>query len=238
MQVIHWGSRVLGTCLVAILFLQSASSRAQFFVPRSQVEDFGAPLGAAPLSPPPPISPLGIGLIKDFEGWQPIAYDDPAGYCTIGYGHLIAKQKCSQVSLEDEFRGTWSLDKGNDRLEIDTRTSRAAVQRLVTRELEDYQFSALSSFVFNVGKENFAGSTLLQLINDGDLQIARNEFAKWVMSKGRVYKGLQDRRACEAALFSNGLEGRQGKFERVECVSLGAAPSTQSLIDIDVGEKK
>src|SRR5438105_3401606 len=40
---------------------------------------------------PKPIIQLALDLIKAYEGWSPWAYDDPAKYCTIGYGHLIKK---------------------------------------------------------------------------------------------------------------------------------------------------
>ncbi|SOE81960.1 Phage-related lysozyme (muramidase), GH24 family [Caballeronia arationis] len=222
-----------------ILLLFATISQAQYFIPQSQIEDFGATLGAAPSSPPRPMTPLGMGLVMDFEGWQPNAYDDPVGYCTIGYGHLIAmNEKCARVALKPQFAGTLSLEDGRALLERDTQTSRAIVEALVTREIDDDKFSALSSFAFNVGKDKFARSTLLQLVNNGDFQIASVEFSRWVKAKGQVFKGLQDRRACEAALFLGNLTGdSQGNFTRRECVTLGAAPSTELLIDIDVGEQ-
>lgn len=210
---------------------------AQYLTPRSQIEDFGPQRGAAPSSVPRPIMQLGVGLVMDFEGWRPIAYDDPVGLCTIGFGHLIALKRCSQINLK-EYAGALSQDQGAALLELDTRTSRAIVQKSVTRELEEHEFSALSSFAFNVGKEHFAQSTLLKLVNSGENQFASIEFSRWVKAKGKIFKGLQDRRACEAALFLGRLNGdSQGRFTRVECVTHGAAPSAETLIDIDVGEQ-
>ena len=34
-------------------------------------------------------SPAAVGVIKHFEGYSPILYNDAAGYPTIGFGHLI-----------------------------------------------------------------------------------------------------------------------------------------------------
>jgi GH24 family phage-related lysozyme (muramidase) len=34
-------------------------------------------------------SPAALGIIKHFEGYSPIIYQDAAGYDTIGFGHLI-----------------------------------------------------------------------------------------------------------------------------------------------------
>src|SRR5262245_23325494 len=43
---------------------------------------------------PRKIVQIALNLIKVFEGWVPYLYNDPAGYCTVGYGHLIAKNTC------------------------------------------------------------------------------------------------------------------------------------------------
>lgn len=224
--------------IVAFVSMLATASQAQQILSRSQLEDFGQSLGVAPTVVPRPLPGLAIGLIKDFEGWQPKAYDDPVGLCTIGYGHLIGMKKCAELDL-GAFPTTLSPERGEQLLELDTRTSRAAVHSLVKRELTHDQFGALSSFAFNVGKNNFATSTLLKLVNTGEDKYAQVEFLRWVKAKGKVFKGLQDRRACEAALFSGALKGNSnGKFNRAECISLGIAPGTADLIDVEVGEKK
>ena len=33
-------------------------------------------------------SPAAVGVIKHFEGYSPVIYEDAAGYPTIGFGHL------------------------------------------------------------------------------------------------------------------------------------------------------
>lgn len=225
---------LIGLCFLAIT--ASPISNAEYLIPRSQIEDFGSSLGAAPSSVPRPMTSLGIGLLIDFEGWRPAAYNDPAGLCTIGFGHLIAMKKCADIDLQ-QFAKPLTKDQGLTLLDEDTRSSRAVIQKLVTRNLDDNEFSALSSFAFNVGKTNFGKSTLLKYVNSGDDKYAASEFQRWVKSKGQVYKGLQDRRACESALFLGRIiGGGDGMFKRAECVTLGAAPSAGSLIDIDVGE--
>ena len=225
---------IIGACLLALT--ASRIANAEYLIPRSQLEDFGASLGAAPSAAPRPMTTLGIGLVMDFEGWRSAAYNDPAGLCTIGFGHLVAMKKCADVDLK-EFSKTLTRDQGLAILDQDTRSSRAAVQKLATRDLDDNEFSALSSFAFNVGKVNFGKSTLLKYVNSGDNQYAAAEFQRWVKAKGQIYQGLQDRRACEAALFLGRIKGdAKGIFTRAECVTLGAAPNAASLIDIDAGE--
>ncbi|MGR4871848.1 lysozyme [Variovorax sp. LARHSF232] len=222
--------------LFVCLLIFSTTGATQDLIPRSQIEDLELQQGAAPSSPPRPLTPLAFGLIMDFEGWRPSPYNDPVGYCTIGYGHLIALKPCDQVDL-GQFRRPLSQSDGQNMLEFDTRSARLFVHKLVAKDLTEEQFSALSSFAFNVGKAKFAKSTLLELVNMGEYKLASVEFLRWVKAKGQVFKGLQDRRNCESALFLDQLQGDlQGKFSRGECVSSGVAPPTDRFIDVDVGE--
>ncbi|MBB4288096.1 lysozyme [Rhizobium leguminosarum] len=225
---------------LSILFLASAHAESQVqlsHVPsQSQVEDFNEPRGASKGVEARPILVIASELIKYFEGWYPSAYDDPAAYCTIGYGHLIALQACASIDL-GEFARPLSKGAGAALLEKDTRTARIAVQRYVKVDLSDEQFSALASFTFNVGKEKFADSTLLELVNDGDFDAAANQFGRWIKAKGKVLPGLKDRRACEAALFRGNLQsGKNSTFDRSDCAGLGVASGAGPVIDIFVGE--
>lgn len=216
---------------------QSEMPRDMRVPPRSLIEDFSIALGAAPSGGVRRIVPLAPELIMTFEGWEPSPYDDPSGYCTLGYGHLIKKSGCATIDLSAY---TFPLTKvmGMELLEADTRTARVAVQRLVRQEMKDNEFGALSSFVFNVGKDNFAQSTMLKLLNEGAFNAAAKEFGKWVVSNNKVLSGLVSRRSCEAALFKNQLTpGAGGVFIRADCESLGAAPSGGDLIDIDTGKE-
>lgn len=239
----HKITTISGQVLLLAFALQVQLTHAQttvpreFFIPQSQIEDFGSAMGIAPSSPPRPIVKLGLGLIKEFEGWRPKFYDDPVGYCTIGYGHLIALKKCSETTL-GEFSKPLTIGRGQEILEIDTQSARTAVLRLVKVDLTDQQFGALSSFVFNVGKGNFSNSTLLRHVNDGNHELATKEFLRWIRSKGQVFKGLRHRRTCESALYLDKLIGSKvGEFLGGECrPQPGIASSPVDEIDITTGE--
>ena len=56
---------------------------------QSQIEDLAGGLGITVPSGIRPIVPLAPELIMAFEGWRPSPYDDPSGYCTVGFGHLL-----------------------------------------------------------------------------------------------------------------------------------------------------
>lgn len=229
--------------LAALLMLAvPAKGRAQTsateagLVSQSQIEDFGQALGAAEASAARPVNRLTLEMIKDFEGWVPSAYNDPVGYCTIGYGHLIAMKRCEEVDLGD-FRKTLTPADGETLLQRDTASARLAVQRWVTVDLTDDQFGALVSFVFNVGKVHFQRSTLLGILNAGNYKQAPAEMRRWVTAKGQVLTGLVQRRSCEAAQFRGDLKlTRDGRFDRGSCANLGIADGIGPLIDINTGE--
>ena len=205
--------------------------------PRYLVEEFGQVLGATEAARARPLLETALELIANFEGWVPSAYNDPAGYCTIGYGHLIALEQCSSSNI-GEFSGELTLDEGRGLLESDTVGARLTVQRLVNVDLNDRQFGALTSFVFNVGGENFRRSTLLRLLNDGNYLAASQQLPRWIRAGGKVYNGLINRRACEAALFNGeAVTGPQGRFNRALCAPLGVTPPPGEIIDIDIGEQ-
>lgn len=139
-------------------------------------------------------SPKGIALIKEFEGLRLKAYKCPGGVWTIGYGHT-AGVKSGMVITEAQAEEYLKADL-------------IAFERYLNGlglALNQNQFDALVSFIYNVGTGNFSSSTLLRKVraNPQDNSIV-DEFLRWVYSKGRVLPGLQRRRLAEMKLyFSN-----------------------------------
>lgn len=141
-----------------------------------------------------------LALVKHFEGFHRVTvlrpvvmstpYICPAGYWTIGYGH-VCRQDHPAIS---EPQGEAYLDQ-------DLNIARAAVARLITWPLQPAQFDAMTSWTFNLGSGRLKGSTLRAVINRGDLGAAPAEIRKWVYGGGRKLQGLVDRREAEAALF-------------------------------------
>ncbi|MDZ5448623.1 lysozyme [Labrys sp. ZIDIC5] len=222
-------------------YSQQETPPADHIMAGSQIEDFKLQqLGIATTAPARPITPLAMDLIKDFEGWSAIPYNDPVGYCTVGYGHLLSLNRCEKIDLKKVENGRFaqpiSTEKGLEILEEDTRSARRAVQQLVKVDTTDDQFSALSSFVFNVNKENFSKSHLLIFVNQRNYKLAEREFPRWIKAKGEVLQGLIDRRKCEVNLFRGELRyNPKGKFDRKSCASLGIA-SGLTAVDIRKGE--
>ena len=139
-------------------------------------------------------SPKGIALIKEFEGLRLKAYLCPGGVWTIGYGHTAGVKPGMLISKA----------QAEEYLKADL----IAFERYLNvlgLALNQNQFDALVSFIYNVGTGNFSSSTLLRKVraNPQDNSIM-DEFLRWVYSKGRVLPGLQRRRLREMKLyFSN-----------------------------------
>jgi len=135
----------------------------------------------------------GLDIIKHHEGFSSKVYICPAGYPTIGYGHLI-------LSHEDFGEGITKL-QAEDLLRHDVRIAEHAVLRLITVPLTDNQFNALVSFTFNLGGGALQRSTLRRVINRGNHAGVPQQLMRWVWANGRKLNGLIRRRKDEAALY-------------------------------------
>ena len=133
-------------------------------------------------------SDKGINLIKKYEGFRAKAYKCPADKWTIGYGHTLNVKPTDVITKEqaEHFLGQ------------DIEFAEKEVNRH-NLDINQNQFDALVSFVFNLGVGNFARSTLLKKIksNPGDETI-RKEFERWVYGGGKILPGLVRRRKEEA----------------------------------------
>jgi len=83
----------------------------------------------------------------------------------------------------------------------DTAWAVAYVNHIVTSALSQGEFDALVDFTFNLGVGNFRSSTLLSLVNKGDMADAANEFEKWDKAGGVEVAGLLRRRQAEEQEF-------------------------------------
>ena len=132
-----------------------------------------------------------LALIRRFEGSRLKPYLCPAGVPTIGYGHTQNVKPTDVITLHEAERF----------LRQDVEFAEKEVNRH-NLDINQNQFDALVSFVFNVGVGNFARSTLLRKIksNPNDPTI-RKEFERWMYAGGKVLNGLVRRRKEEAELY-------------------------------------
>jgi lysozyme len=142
-----------------------------------------------------------IDLAKRFEGFHRVPKHDPyraypyicpAGYWTIGFGHLC--QPVHSPITEEE---------GESYLAQDLMTALKATLRycpVLATESEE-RLAAIVDFTFNLGAGRLQSSTLRRRINQRDWSSAGTELGRWVRGGGRVLPGLVMRRQAEVAML-------------------------------------
>lgn len=142
-----------------------------------------------------------VDLAKRFEGFHRVPKADPgrahpyicpAGYWTIGYGHLC-----------DPNHPPISEDEAEVYLARDLQTALTATLRYcpVLATESEGRLSAIVDFTFNLGAGRLQTSTLRRRINQRDWVTAAQELRRWVYGGGRVLTGLVLRRTAEALLL-------------------------------------
>jgi lysozyme len=128
------------------------------------------------------VSRSAVELIKAFEGFRGKAARLDDGRWTIGYGHTLTAREGAEVTEPD----------AEALLLYDLIQAAHAVNELVYTPLNQNEFDALVSFVFNIGLRNFRGSVTYRRLNEG---------------RRIVIDALVRRRAEEKALFLRPIEG-------------------------------
>jgi lysozyme len=152
---------------------------------------------------PTHLSESGARFIGRFEGFRAHLYNDAAGHCTIGYGHLVHHGPCNG-SEPGEFKRGLSEQAAEELLRKDAHTAADAVRGSVHVPLNQAQFDALVSFVYNLGAGAFESSTLLKDINAHNFAAVPGQLEQWVHAGAQVLPGLVARRKAEARLFRAG----------------------------------
>ena len=143
-----------------------------------------------------------IDLAKRFEGFHRVPKADPgrahpyvcpAGYWTIGYGHLCDPKHPPITEVEAERY-----------LADDLMTALNATLRYcpVLATEPEGRLAAIVDFTFNLGAGRLQMSTLRRRINQQDWPAASSELRKWVFAGGARLRGLELRREEEASLLA------------------------------------
>ncbi len=133
-----------------------------------------------------------INLIKLFEGFSNAEYLCPASIKTIGYGHVVKDGEIFPYLTEES---------AHELLLDDLKIYELAVTKLIYLPLTQGEFDALVSFTYNLGVGALQRSTLRQKINRNEHDQIEKEFFRWVYIKGKISKGLINRRKAELNLY-------------------------------------
>ena len=142
-----------------------------------------------------PVPDEAIDLIKKFEGFRDVGYLCPARVPTAGWGHTGADVQVGKK---------YSLARCNDWLKEDIAVAHnklvAAVSAAAVDALSDNQYSALISFVFNLGARK--DWTIWQRVKSGAYSTVPSQLMRFVNAGGKRLPGLVRRRTAEAALWA------------------------------------
>jgi lysozyme len=148
------------------------------------------------------VSNTALALAKRWEGFHRVPKHDPlkrahpyvcpAGFWTIGFGHLCAPDHPPITEIEAEVY-----------LSQDLATALNATLRYcpVLATASEARLAALVDFTFNLGAGRLQTSTLRRRVNQRDWKSAASELRRWVYGGGRVLPGLVARREAEILLL-------------------------------------
>ena len=143
-----------------------------------------------------------VELAKRFEGFHRVPRNDPlrrahpyicpAGFWTVGFGHLC-KPDHPPIS-----EGEAEVYLAEDLMTALTATIRYCP---VLATDSESRLAAIVDFTFNLGAGRLQMSTLRRRVNQRDWSSAANEIGRWVRGGGNVLPGLVARRQAEAVLL-------------------------------------
>ncbi len=143
-----------------------------------------------------------VDLAKQFEGFHRVPKFDPerrarpyicpAGYYTIGFGHLCKPDHPPVTEAEAEVY-----------LAADLQSALKSTLRycpILATEPEN-RLAAIIDFTFNLGAGRLQTSTLRRRINQRNWSGAKQELRRWIYGGGKAMPGLIARREAETMLI-------------------------------------
>lgn len=141
------------------------------------------------------VSDAGVKLVKEFEGFVSRPYRDIVGVWTIGYGHTSGVGPNTRPLTEKQ---------ASELLKQDLDKKYGPPVNALKLPINQNQFDALVSFVYNCGPGAIAGSTGVgRALRAHQWDLAAKRLLDWCKagSPPRVIPGLQRRRLAEKAVF-------------------------------------
>jgi GH24 family phage-related lysozyme (muramidase) len=148
------------------------------------------------------IRPEVLALCKRQEAFRATPYKDKGGRLAIGFGHSTIGPPIVTPDL------VWDYQYASDVLSSDLDICGKDMLDHLDHGLvlDDWQYSALAMFKYNIGSTAFAHSSVAQNLKDGHLDmvpISMNMWTKYHADNGTLVdsNGLKRRRYLEAAFF-------------------------------------
>jgi GH24 family phage-related lysozyme (muramidase) len=167
-------------------------------------------------------SDAGVQFISEFEGFFSEPYNDPAGFATVGFGHLLGYRPVSANDRKaiwidgQETPGRLTKDEARRLLALElSKTYEPAVRSLfmddgpLVGKFEQSLFDSLVSFAYNLGPGAvIPGTSGFETVGRAIQSGSRNGIADSMLlydkAGGRSLPGLTRRRRAERRLIRTG----------------------------------
>ncbi|TNE65483.1 MAG: hypothetical protein EP336_12360 [Rhodobacteraceae bacterium] len=122
-----------------------------------------------------------------WEGYENCVYLDSGGYPTVGVGHMDPSLKVGECYSDAQIEAWFWQDM---EMKVDRPLSRC----ITNESLSEATVTAVRDWTFNVGGGAACRSTLVRLLNAGQVREACEQLPRWVYVKGMLLRGLENRR--------------------------------------------
>jgi GH24 family phage-related lysozyme (muramidase) len=167
------------------------------------------------------LSPAGTKFVSDFEGYFSDPYNDPVGYATVGFGHLLGYRPVNAADRNGIWvpgqrkPGRLTVEEARELLARDiSRDYAPTVRRLfidgpLAGQFDQALFDALVSFAYNLGvgsvRPGTVGfETIGRAIERGDRKAIADAMLLYDKAGGIALPGLTRRRKAERRLILTG----------------------------------
>lgn len=140
-----------------------------------------------------------INLIEGFEGFESCPYLDSGKLPTYGIGStrdLDGNPVTMQTPCITHGQAVYLVLR-------DVAVVEGNINKYVKSKINQNQFDAIASLIYNIGGPGFDKSTLLKVINgDPNDPAIKDHFLEWDKVHGVYNQGLENRRIKEYALYT------------------------------------
>ena len=163
------------------------------------------------------ISKEGVVELASYECLCLKPYLDSGGVKTVGVGSTVS-------DIKDLAAWSWdkeiSIEEAVRIYQLGLAKYVSAVNKALTREVDQTLFDALVSICYNIGTGGMSKSTFIKRVNAGDsLERIVSAMALWNKDNGKLIKGLVNRRKKEADLILTKKYSSQGYVDLVPVVN-------------------
>lgn len=143
-------------------------------------------------------------MIKEFEGFRSVAYQDSGSVWTCGFGYTYNFNTKAKVKQGDVITMTDAINWMQFEFQDVVRQANIYIKQ----PLNGGQATGICDYIYNRGIGNFLKTSLDELINANPNDSAIGVQIRGTGLKdrlGNVLRGLQRRRNSEAYMYNNGI---------------------------------